>query len=393
MLCRTLLSLVTLGVIFQTGPSFQQKAQALTVTNTEYAQKLFLRISGVSLRRSDPRLAEMTAHIEAGEFEDAARIAMESEEFYSVTLRNLSAPMSARDESPLTVFNDFQATFLGAVRDNLDARTLLTGDYRYEAYDDLGLPPATLDSNLHYEELAARSVGLKRNLRKVSPQWFELPVAAGLLTSRTWGEQHLSAGTNRRAVEFTFKQFLCREMPEVRDRGLPLSRIRRDVDRTPGGDADVFNNECRTCHAVLDGLTGAFARLDFKDDRIVHTGNLFVAAKMNQNSHVYPEGFRVLDDSWVNHATRNHNEQIGWTGQLKGSGPRAFGEMVANSRGFSQCMVQRAFRAVCPKQDLSQPLLNELTDRFESEEYRLNDMFAFVSSHPSCVRRPDAALR
>jgi hypothetical protein len=355
-----------------------------------YAKRLFERLTGVPILETDARLANLEQLIAADRHLDAARIITDDPFFYNLTLRGFAAVMSNKDESPFVELDDFQALVIGSVRDDLDARTLLTGDFLYIGGSGSGIPAYNRASNDHYAFLDARQLNLKASLVRVTPQAAAsvgVP-ASGLLTTRAWGKAHLEAGTNRRAVEHTFKQFLCAPITQWKDIGLPEYRIRRDVDRAPAGNPATFQNLCRSCHAGMDALGGAYARYDFVNGQIVHAGPSRVAAKYNQNGDTYPDGFVTFDDSWVNFSTRNHNQALGFRGSLEGNGLREFGAMVASAEGFSKCMVKRVFQEVCkrPLTDADDGMVADFAANFETGGYKLRRLFEEVAVSDSCLQ-------
>lgn len=352
------------------------------------ALKLFRRLTGVSLPLSDPRVAQLQQMAQEGRYEDVAAMAIEDSRFYLGTLRNFAAVMSTQEETPSSVFNDFQAMVLGVARDGIDARQLLAGNFTY-VIDAQGLPAASPGSNEHYKAAELRNVDLKAALRKVEPQREGAWEPAGVLTSRAWGEAHLEGGTNRRAIEFTMREFLCVTKDQWKDHGVPDTFVRRDVSRAPGENPAEYQNRCRSCHGIMDGLSGTFARYDFRAGSLIYLGPNAVASKLNQHPEVYPEGWVVTDDSWVNFATRNQNQALGWRGPLQGRGIREFGEMVAAANGFGRCMVKRAYREVC-KRDLETiegggMIQDRLTAQFEAGGFKLNQLFQKVAVQPGCV--------
>lgn len=345
------------------------------------AANLYKRITGTPLLPSDPRLTQMAELISNGKVLEAAHIATDAPVFYSVTVRNFASIMANAKETPLVTLDDFQADVIGAVRDDLDARILLTGNFRYEADSRLSLPEPSLKNNDHYAEIDKRQLDLKKNLVRKTPQWDTLPDAAGLLTTRAWAEAHYIAGTNRRATEYTFREFLCTPLEQWKDSNLPDTRVRRDIPRAPAGNPQTFQNNCRFCHAPLDGLTGAFAGVDFVNGEFIY-GRNWVAPKMNQNNDVYPAGFVTRNSSWINLATQHQNEAFGWRGPLDGSGIQPFAKMVAMSRGFSKCMVKRSFKKIWrrdPTMAEAQGIVEKWTDEFEKEGYLLRRLFEKVS--------------
>ena len=59
-----------------------------------------------------------------GNANTAADIAMQNENFYNVTLKNFAAPWTNRDRSIFVPLNDYIATVIGMIRDNLPFNTL-----------------------------------------------------------------------------------------------------------------------------------------------------------------------------------------------------------------------------------------------------------------------------
>ena len=91
------------------------------------AHEIFEKITGVPLQNTDPRLVTMSNLITNGKLKEAAAIATDDSNFYDVTLRNWAAGMDGKEDSTLTPFSDYQALLIGAVRDDVDFRTILTG--------------------------------------------------------------------------------------------------------------------------------------------------------------------------------------------------------------------------------------------------------------------------
>ena len=71
--------------------------------------------------------------------------------------------------------DDFQATFIGATRDDLDARTLLTGNYLYRAPATLNFPEPGFSDNQHYQAMDQAFSNLNKTLVQASPQWPTAP--------------------------------------------------------------------------------------------------------------------------------------------------------------------------------------------------------------------------
>ncbi len=61
----------------------------------------------------------------------AALIATNDPAFYNDTIRNMAAPWTNRDQSVFVPLNDYTATVVGMVRDNVPFNTLLSADLVY----------------------------------------------------------------------------------------------------------------------------------------------------------------------------------------------------------------------------------------------------------------------
>ncbi|MCM2281400.1 MAG: hypothetical protein NDI61_06080 [Bdellovibrionaceae bacterium] len=371
------------------------------------AYRLFRAITGVNVAIDDARLVKMEALISAGDDRGAAAVATNDPAFYDIRLRDIARKMSVREESITAPLSDFVATFVGVARDGLDARELLTGNFFYRADPaKVTLPDGSLDvrsdaladivqSNRHYQDLQSKTYSLHSVLVREDGQKIAnatndgvivMPDAAGLLTTRAWIAAHADAGTNRRLVEFSFRQFMCVPMEAWMDASRPDDFVARDVDRFPGGSNQTYQVTCKACHTQMDAFRPAFAFVDFNGDRIRYTPGQ-VAGKLNRNSAVFPAGYVTRDSNWINYATAMKNsDQFGWRSALTGTGLGEFGRLLANSRGFSRCMTKRVFTAICKREPSAEEttLIRTIADRFESD-YQLKHLAEIVAISPACL--------
>lgn len=380
------------------------------------ARKIYERLTGTKLPVDSPAIKEMAGLLNSGNLVAASQVATKDPNFYNITVKLMALQLSTRDETIKTQMNDFAAAMIGVTRDNRDARELLTGNFYYMgsgANIRSDLVRDILISNNHYADLETARVDFSTNLQRVEGQMIATsetatmanPDPAGVLTSRTFMGAHALAGTNRRLVEYTFREFMCVPLDQWADTGASDARIGRDIDRFPAGDHMKFQTSCKGCHTVMDGFRGAFAKWDFDGMGIKHSAvnarggaaNYTIATdtrgvinKMNKNNTVFPAGFVTIDDSFVNNATRTQNSSMfQWRGPAStGTGVKAFGTMVANSRRFSQCMAKRVYKTVCRKElDVSkyQNRLNDWGDEFEANGYKLKSLFESISTKPECL--------
>ncbi len=415
---KVLLNVSFLSVTLSLMLSLALPSSASAVDADREAKRLLERISGTKVPASHPLLPRIKSNINANKWYEAAGVATEHPDFLNVTVKQMALKMSTREETIQTAFNDFAATFIGVVRDDRDARTLLTGNFQYIA--DVNKVPTGImvrseyndhivKSNTHFSDLENLNIPLNEVLKPIDGQLILQsrtntvvynPDPAGLLTSRAFISSHAVAGTNRRPVEFTFRQFMCSPIDDWADTTVSDSRIGRDIDRYPGGDHTKFQVSCKGCHTVMDGFRGAFSKWNFSNDFIsnrdvqLNTNGTIVGGvegKLNANTGVFPNGYVTTDNSFVNNARGPANEaKFGWRGNLDpGYGVKDFGQQIANSSRFSECMVKRVFDSACRK-DISfedkSSFLKYYARRFEDTGYSLKRLYQMVAVTEECVK-------
>lgn len=384
------------------------------------AKRILERLSGSRVPASHALIAPMAEKIKSGDYKGAAEIGTTHPDFLNLTVKLMALKMSNREESFRVELNDFAASFMGVTRDGTDARELLRGNFYYVG--DPSKYPAgqtvradlvadILRSNNHYSDLdnPNKRIDIGRSLMRVEGQRVldstdtavANPDPAGVLTSRAFLEAHATAGTNRRPVEFLFREFMCTPIEAWADTRASDLRIGRDIDRFPGGDHTKYQTTCKGCHTQMDSLRGAFAKWDFQGNRAL-TGATAnrpggfnasgISNKMNRNNNVYPSGYTTIDDSFVNNSRQPANAALfGWRGTVEGTslrGVKELGAMVSNSSRFSQCMAKRVYDAVC-RTDIdiktNAGLIQSLALSFEANRYQLKELFKEAVIHPLCI--------
>jgi len=283
--------------------------------------------------------------------------------------------------------NDYTATIIGMVRDDVPFNTLLSTNMVYVGASGLGLPAYSMTDNNHYEQMEAQGIDLQANLVQVAQTAVtDLPLdaVAGIVTTRAAAEAFFIAGTNRAMFRFTMLNHLCNDMEQVKDISRVPDRIRQDVSRSPGGDSRIFLNNCIGCHSGMDPLAQAYAYYDFDEtlQRLVYTPGQ-VQSKYFNNDANFPPGFVTPDDSWTNYWRAGPNELLGWKGPgLPGSGNGAasMGEELANSQAFAQCQMKKVFKAVClrdPADGFDRGRINLMVTSFtNANSYNMKRAFA-----------------
>ena len=354
----------------------------------EQAKRMHDRIAGVP--PSATVLDAMAAEITAGRADDAALIAMDNPAFYSVTLKNLVTPWTNREQTVFAPLNDYTATVIGMVRDDLPFNEVLSADVLYVGNAGLGLPAVSAANNTHYEELETRGVNMLTGLQRTTQSGvYGTPPAAtaGVMTSRAAAQSFFIAGTNRAMFRFTLLNHMCRDLEEVQDTSRAPDRIRQDVSRSPGGDARLFLNNCVGCHSGMDPMAQAFAFYTFDDaqGRLVYTGGA-VQPKYFNNDTTFAFGFRTPDDQWENRWRKGQNALLGWDAALPGSGTgaKSLGQEFGASDAFATCQVEKVFRTVClraPQDTADRSRISAMTSSFRSSGYRLKQAFADAATY------------
>lgn len=417
----------------------------------EKAQIIYTRLTGVKKAATEKVITDMADLIKSGNLVGAAALATEDAQFINTTVRDFAAKMSNRAETINVPLNDFIATFMGIARDNIPATEALTGNYFYMANRDPNVNPRTgmvgggpwpsapvpgrliedvLRSNNHYESLETGRYDLNAVLIKTRQkvlnakaasqgglQAVDMPDPAGVLTSRQWLKEHAFAGTNRRLIEFSLREFLCTPIEMAADAGGPDDVVGPDIDRLPGGDNSKYMNNCRSCHTILDSFRPAFAEWTFgKDfpknvnytDDIADTDDEDVAMGMKKDDRfagvsfkynkeadkdpskvIYPDGRRTINSKWVNYALTGSNKiNFQFPEEMtSGTGVNSFGLLLSRSPKFNKCMAERAFRQVCKRDVVSTDatLINTAANAFRNANYNMKVLFQNIVVGDQCL--------
>jgi hypothetical protein len=347
------------------------------------AKRLHDRLAGVP--PSGPVLDQMATMISGGNADAAARVAMQSSSFYTVVLKNLVTPWTNRDQSAFAPLNDYTATVIGMVRDDVPFNTVLSADILYVGGS--GLPAYSPANNDLYDQLEATNANLGDPavlVKATQSQASGLPAAAtaGVMTSRAAAQAFFVAGTNRAMFRFTMINHLCKDMEQLADTTRPPDRIRQDVSRSPGGDSRIFLNNCIGCHSGMDPMAQAFAFYNWNETtlRIEYTPAM-VQPKYLINSDNFKPGYVTPDDHWDNRWRKGPNEVLGWDQSKAGSGngAKTLGEEIGSSNQFARCQVEKVFRTVClrpPGNSADRVKVDSITSAFKAGGYKMKDVFA-----------------
>ena len=362
-------------------------ASVVNANPRDQAKRIHDRIAGTP--PTEALLDEMEGLVAANNAIGAAILATQSASFYNVTLKNMAVPWTNRDQTVFAPLNDYVATFIGMVRDDVDFSTALSADLTYVVN---GVTPAAAPTNnTHYENAENNAVNLFTALAQAQQsavQGIPSAATAGFLTSRAASEAFFIDGTNRAMFRFTMMNHMCRDLEQVMDTSLPTDRIRQDVSRSPGGDSRIFLNNCIGCHTGMDPFAQAFAYYDFDNGsdeapgtmRLVFDSTAPHSKYFNNNTNFAP-GFITPDDAWENRWRKGQNSLLGWDTSLPGSGngAKSMGQELARSQAFAQCQVEKVFKTVCfraPGNAADRAQIATMTNNFRANDYKLKRVFA-----------------
>src|SRR5271170_5035385 len=232
----TVLLLMQLAAIAHAGPN-------------EQAKRIYERLVGEEPPAAT--LTQMAALISAacGGAASAAAIATQQPDFYNVVVKNMVTPWSNRDQTVFAPLNDYTATVIGMVRDDVAFNTALSADLLYTV-NSPGLPAPSNSSNAHYATAETNGVDLSSALKQTTQSGtYGTPTAAtaGLITTYGAEAAFFINGTNRAMFRFTMINHLCDDVPTLTDTTRPTDRIRQDVARSPVGNSQTFLDTCVGC--------------------------------------------------------------------------------------------------------------------------------------------------
>jgi hypothetical protein len=363
-------------------------AQAL---NKDQAKRMYDRIAGVTA--SD---ATLTSMVGMDATQAALTIVTKDPAFYNNTIRNLAMPWTNRDQTVFAPLNDYVATVVGMVRDNVPFNTLLSADLVYiadaSATSTYSLPAYSPGNNDLYQQMDDNGVDLKAHLVSSSQSALTgvpATATAGVLTTRAAGAAFFINGTNRAMFRFTMMNHMCSDLQTIMDTTRPPDRIRQDVTRSPGGDSGLFLNNCIGCHSGMDPMAQAFAYYNFNNTdptttatvgQIVYTAGQ-VQPKYFINNTNFPQGYVTPNDHWDNRWRGGVNSLLGWDPNQTGSGQgaKSLGQELAGSQAFATCQVTRVFKYVCfraPSDATDRTKVATMVASFKSSNYSLRQVFA-----------------
>lgn len=338
---------------------------------------------------------------------DAAYLAMNNKHFYNATLVNFITPWTnearavfPEDMDTEGTLNDYTATVIGAIRDEIDFRRILYDDILYVGSGSLGITGYSYSNNDHYKALEALGADMGDSnvlvpvLQSANTSGELSPAdTAGVITSRAAAKAFFVDGTNRAMFRFTVLNHLCQDLEQLKDVTLPADRIRQDVSRSPGGDSRIFMNACIGCHTGMDPMTQALAYYNYNGSSLEFTNNA-VQPKNLINEDNFKPGYIVTDNSWINYWRQGNNSLLGWDTSLPGSGggngaASAMAKELAHSEQFARCQVEKVFQSVCLRpagNSVDRAAVNSILTNFKlpfkkSTGYELKRVFAETAAY------------
>jgi hypothetical protein len=354
--------------------------------NPDQATRIYNRIAGV------PPTAAQLQQMTSTDAVSAALIATQDPAFYNNTIRNMAAPWTNRAQSVFVPLNDYTATVIGMVKEDVPFNTLLSADLVYVGDGKSGEPAYSPANNAMYDALDANNVDLSVHLvHSTQSALLGIPAAAtaGVMTTRGAASAFFINGTNRAMFRFTMLNHLCNDLQLVMDITRPPDRIRQDITRSPGGVSTLFLNNCIGCHSGMDPMAQAFAYYQFTatDPTTTDTAGqmVYTAGQVQPKYHInntnFSQGFVTMDDAWENRWRSGQNYILGWSASLpgRGNGAKSLGQELESSAAFASCQVTRVFKDVClraPNSAADFAQVNSMISSFANHNYSLRQVFA-----------------
>ena len=210
--------------------------------NADQATRMYNRIAGIP-----PTAAELWQMLKATTAVAAALIATNDPKFLDDTIRNMAAPWTNRNQSVFVPLNDYTATVVGMVRDNVPFNTVLSADIIYVGDGTSGEGAYSPANNNMYINLDAANADLSVKLKKTTQSsLIGIPASAvaGVMTTRGRGERLLRQRHEPRDVPVHHDQPPL-QRPADGDGHDPAAR-----SHPPGRDAQPGRRQ----HSVLDQL-------------------------------------------------------------------------------------------------------------------------------------------
>src|SRR5579871_4378513 len=165
----------------------------------EQAVRMHNRLTGQP--PSAANLDAMATAISGGNPLGAAQIATAQPGFYNVTLANFVKPWTNRAQTVFVPMNDYVATVMGMVRDDVPFNTVLSADILYVGDGTSGEGAYSPNDNNMYLTLDANNVDLSKHLKQVpqsSVTGIPSAATAGIITTRGAASAFFVNGTDRK---------------------------------------------------------------------------------------------------------------------------------------------------------------------------------------------------
>jgi len=424
-------------IFFCVLPLFTALPSQSAAPNRSLAKLIYQRIAGRP--PTNLMLDSLEKLAEKRDYAAIADQALLDDEFYRVTLTSYIKKKVSSINTIDTTLNDSVALGVGLAYNNEAFHQLLFGNILYTANNNVtgltstivanaAIPAYSMDNNLHFEYLESANENIAgvikpleawhKKLRK-SPQVTEggvtgvyttlgsgiaLEDAAGIFTTRGLGSFIYNAGTNRKAFNFLVSQFMCSTLAEVHNTSAPDDRIRQDIDRCPGGKCSDFKSSCVGCHSVMDPAIGAFAFFDFDQSANPANGQQRLQYKVKaqgapdalgagsvQGKYLRSlveanrrTGYVTTDNTWVNNLYLGPNARFfaDPSNAIKsGKGAQSFTKMIAESKGFAECLAKEMFEVSCSRVPTNEELIkvNEKALSFQKNNYQLKSLIRDVT--------------
>ncbi len=374
------MSLSALFVIVFAG-SFSNHRSGITESSDptfDLANSLYMSLTnGAPLLPENPLYSSVIAAVGAGHLDTAAKLITHprtgAREFYDVMVASLPQQWN-RDQNVVGDRNELSAMFLGYTRDEIPFKELLLRDWVYFDRSISNNDAYATNNPSHFRVVFST----KSPRDALSGDYRPGFGGVGIFTSYPWFQNYIDMGTNRRPIYGVLNHLYCTDIKHIQTLLIPDKFVKRDVPRTPAGNVNDYLSNCVGCHSFMDALIPrAFARYDTNPNNGMPIP-LYTSPR-DKNNEVNFAKEPITTDEWHLFVTAQQNAIFRFNGlagrplaaygstelrYMEGEGLRMFGELIANSDGFYNCMAKQVVSRIYLKKQFS---LDNLTDEDKAE--------------------------
>ena len=360
---------------------------ARPANDRDQAKRIHDRIAGVP--PSAAVLDQMEALVAA---DDAARRRAHRDAGAILLQRHaeeLAVPWTNRDQTVFAPLNDYIATVIGMVRDDVAVQHRAVGRLLYTVNG--------VDAGRFADQ--QRSLRERRDQRRRTCSAALTPTTQssvhGIPAAATAGRHDLA----RRLGGVLHRRHQPRDVPlhddesHVPRHGAGARHLAAAGSHppgreplSPGGDSRIFLNNCIGCHSGMDPMAQAFAYYNFDETQpaaSVYTPRPRCSRSTSSTTTTSSRASSRRMTAGTTAGARARTRVLGWSRArcpAAATAPSRMGQELANSDAFAQCQVEKVFKTVCFRAPGDAADRTEVAQHrrahFKANGYQLKQVFA-----------------